>query len=100
MMIRKHWDFEGGPFCVLCDDQFLETTEHLFFSCAYGESCWDKVHINWDYSLQITEGFYLRKLTFDGPILWRFFLVPPGIYGKKEMNLFSKRKRLVLQDGE
>ena len=40
MIIRRHWNIEDGPECVLCPTQHLETRDHLFFQCNFSARVW------------------------------------------------------------
>jgi hypothetical protein len=51
IMLRKHWQLETGPSCVLCHDAVLETRDHLFFECSFAQQCWHHFDIQWDLSL-------------------------------------------------
>ena len=66
-MQRKNWNVEGGPDCVLCDADVLETRDHLFFDCPFAKSCWEKIGIMWDLSLHVSSRFLVAKQNFTGP---------------------------------
>jgi hypothetical protein len=57
IMLRKHWHVEGGPACVMCDHQMLDTRDHIFFQCSFVANCWDRVGVHWDCSLNISDRF-------------------------------------------
>jgi hypothetical protein len=67
MMQRKNWNLDEGHMCVLCDQQTLETRDHLFFQCNFAASCWEKVGIQWDCSLNISDRFTTAKQSFAKP---------------------------------
>jgi hypothetical protein len=46
IMLRKHWHVEGGPACVMCDHQMLDTRDHIFFQCSFAANCWDRVGVH------------------------------------------------------
>jgi hypothetical protein len=67
LMLRKHWNVNDGPSCVLCANINLETRDHLFFSSSFAASCWSSIHIQWDCSLPISQRFLRAKNSFAGP---------------------------------
>ena len=73
LMIRKHWHVEGGPMCVLCTNQILETRDHLFFDCPFATVCWDAVGILWDTQSLISPRMLAAKMAFGGPCFMEIF---------------------------
>jgi hypothetical protein len=67
MMLRRQWHFISGPTCVLCQDQVLETRDHLFFECTFAKNCWNTCHIIWDMDLAIEARYATARLIFAGP---------------------------------
>ena len=67
LMIRKHWNFDGGPHCVLCSQSMLESTDHLFFLCPFAVACWDFVGINWNGLDPISTRLVDAGGTYTGP---------------------------------
>jgi hypothetical protein len=67
LMQRKNWQIEGGLFCVLCSHHFEESRDHLFFQCPFAHSCWEKINIQWDNSLEISSRFTQARQAFRGP---------------------------------
>jgi hypothetical protein len=55
LIIRKSWHIEDTHSCVLCDQQELETRDHLFFGCPFAQDCCTKAHIHWDISMMMQE---------------------------------------------
>lgn len=51
MLRRRHYNFEGNQFCVLCQDSEEETLNHLFFDCQFSQACWNIIGIDWDNSM-------------------------------------------------
>jgi hypothetical protein len=47
IMIRKNWNVDTGPACVLCNTAHIETRNHLFFECEFAINCWNTVNIQW-----------------------------------------------------
>ncbi|KAL0292366.1 UNVERIFIED_CONTAM: hypothetical protein Scaly_2593900 [Sesamum calycinum] len=37
--LDKHWISRGDNGCVLCDGQYVESHDHLFFNCLYTRRC-------------------------------------------------------------
>src|SRR3954471_24211275 len=35
MIIRRQWNIDDGPQCILCRTHTLETRDHLFFQCLF-----------------------------------------------------------------
>ena len=67
MMLRKHWQIDSGPECVLCTTGTLETKDHLFFECGFASRCWLAVGIVWDLARPFEENFIQAKAAFIGP---------------------------------
>jgi hypothetical protein len=66
-MLCRQWHFISGPTCVLCQDQVLETRDHLFFECTFAKNCWNTCHIIWDMDLAIEARYATARLIFAGP---------------------------------
>ena len=47
MIIRRHWNIDDGPHCVLCRAHTLETRDHLFFQCLFAHRVWSFLQIDW-----------------------------------------------------
>jgi hypothetical protein len=67
IMLRKHWHIESGPECTLCDDELLETRDHLFFECEFARECWNATNIHWSPADSLSGRFLLAKRDFSGP---------------------------------
>jgi hypothetical protein len=48
MILRRHWRLESGPSCVLCEDNHLETRDHLFLYCPFAHASWSFLGIVWN----------------------------------------------------
>ena len=55
MLLRRHYNVHPNSWCVLCSTQEVEDLNHLFFTCPFALSCWNKLSIQWDVSLSIQE---------------------------------------------
>ena len=55
MLLRRHYNVHPNSWCVLCSTQEEEDLNHLFFTCPFALSCWNKLSIQWDVSLSIQE---------------------------------------------
>ena len=55
MLLRRHYNVHPNSWCVLCSTQEVEDLNHLFFTCPFALSCWNKLSIQWDASLSIQE---------------------------------------------
>jgi hypothetical protein len=53
MLQRRHFQVQDGTTCVMCSNGDIETIEHLFFSCPFAESCWDKIGVQWNQALHL-----------------------------------------------
>lgn len=67
LMLRKHWHLDSGPECVLCQENILETRDHLFFDCVMASQCWSSLGISWDMSLPLSDRFISARGVFSGP---------------------------------
>ena len=47
MLVRRHFNVQPNSFCVLCSTGSEEDLEHLFFTCAFARSCWNKIGLHW-----------------------------------------------------
>jgi hypothetical protein len=65
IMNRKQWVVQGGPSCVLCNTNSLETTEHLFFQCPFAYQCWNQIGVTWDLSLNLSDRYFKAKDLFN-----------------------------------
>jgi hypothetical protein len=74
LMQRKSWQIDGGPSCVLCNNQVIETRDHLFFDCPYARSCWHKLHITWDTSSSIEDRIIKACNDFTGTCFMEIFV--------------------------
>jgi len=54
-LVRRHYNVQPNSWCVLCSTQEVEDLNHLFFTCPFALSCWNKLSIQWDASLSIQE---------------------------------------------
>ncbi|PNT74045.1 hypothetical protein BRADI_1g06864v3 [Brachypodium distachyon] len=51
-MIRKSFYVESNT-CVLCDDNVIETMDHLFFACPLSQNFWWRIGFEWDIELDV-----------------------------------------------
>lgn len=84
--------------CGLCVGS-RETLYHLFFDCPFSKQCWQHLGIRWNTSLNICQMMVLARVLFKPRALWRYFLLPAGTYGSKEMHMFFKMFDLILIGG-
>ena len=47
MLVRRHYNVQPNYLCVLCSTNNEENLEHLFFTCPFALSCWNKLGIHW-----------------------------------------------------
>jgi hypothetical protein len=94
LMLRKHWEINDGPSCVLCNAQTLETRDHLFFECSFAADCWNKIGIHWDCSRGISDRYFQAKRFFSNPCFMEILSARLGIFGRKEMTSSSSNKFL------
>jgi hypothetical protein len=96
IMLRKSWVIEGGPACVLCDLQMLETRDHLFFECPYAQECWHKTQIQWNMSVLIQERILMAKNNFTGPCFMETFAcVAWNIWNERNGWIFRLQQPLM-----
>ena len=67
MIIRRHWHLNSGPNCVLCNQDTLETRDHLFIDCPFAKKCWDFCTITWSSGASMSDIFMTAKRNFQGP---------------------------------
>jgi Fe-S cluster biosynthesis and repair protein YggX len=67
LMQRKHWFIDSGYNCVMCSQNMLETSQHLFFQCVFAQQCWDLLDIHWDFSRDFETNYTATKASFTGP---------------------------------
>jgi hypothetical protein len=67
MLQRRHMAVQDGVVCVMCSTGQHETIEHLFFDCPFAQSCWQRLGITWDASLQIFERLMQARSTHAIP---------------------------------
>ena len=111
MMLRKHWQMEGGSDCVLCNKAIMEDNNHLFFDCDFASSCWDFVGVDWDRSLPIRDRLmdaldsfphanFIEIFAYVAWNIWKmrndliFRLIPPSLDSWK---YHTRRDLLLLQ---
>ena len=44
---RIHWSHEAQTKCMLCDDNVLETADHIFWKCSFARAVWSNVTTAW-----------------------------------------------------
>src|SRR4051812_17787708 len=67
MIIRKHWNIEDGPECVLCPTQHLETRDHLFFQCNSSIRIWTYLQIDWTLGSDMVQVAKAAREAFNKP---------------------------------
>jgi hypothetical protein len=61
MMIRRHWQLQTGANCVMCNQNHLETRDHLFIECPFAKRCWDSCNIEWQSGDSMSDIFFYSK---------------------------------------
>jgi hypothetical protein len=89
-MIRNNWHLDSGPSCVLCDEAPIESNNHLFFDCHFAKQCWEKLSIQWDTSLQISERFIQDRNNFIGPCFME-------VLACAAWNIWKEKNELIFQ---
>jgi hypothetical protein len=56
MLTRRHINVHDDELCVMCETGDLEMIDHLFFYCTFAQ-CWDRIHFQWDSSLELENRF-------------------------------------------
>lgn len=44
---RIHWTIEAQTKCMLCEDETLETADHIFWRCKFAKEIWNNVVTPW-----------------------------------------------------
>ena len=91
LMHRKNWHIEEGINCVLCDQDCLETRDHLFFDCAFASLCWEDVGFAWDFQLAIFSRVEAAKQNHEGPCFLEIFACVAW-------NIWKTRNDLIFRD--
>jgi hypothetical protein len=73
LMQRKHWHIDTGYNCVMCSQNLLETSQHLFFECEFAQRCWDLLDIHWDFAADFGHNFSSARANFSGPCFFEIF---------------------------
>jgi hypothetical protein len=89
-MLRKHWEVNDGPHCVLCDQNVLETRDHLFFLCPFAVNCWNRIGIFWDCSLSISDRLLEARRLLAKP----FFL---EVFASSAWNIWIERNGIIFK---
>jgi hypothetical protein len=55
MLQRRHMNVQDGTVCIMCTTGEQETIEHLFFDCPFAQSCWARIGVNWDSTIQLLD---------------------------------------------
>ena len=55
MLQRRHMNVQDGTVCIMCTTGEQETIEHLFFDCPLAQSCWARIGVNWDSTIQLLD---------------------------------------------
>ena len=90
-MHRKHWQIEGGVNCVLCDQNILETRDHLFFDCAFARLCWETVGVTWNPLVTIFQHVDAARMRHTGPCFLEVFVCVTW-------NIWKARNELIFRD--
>lgn len=54
LLRRKNRDLPSYD-CVLCARQIEETSDHLFFTCAFSQWCWSFMNLPWNLNLELID---------------------------------------------
>jgi hypothetical protein len=55
VLTRRNIGERDDDLCVMCDARADEMVEHLFFTCSFARACWNKINLNWDPNLDISD---------------------------------------------
>ena len=66
---------QPNAFCVLCNLDGLEDTDHLFFSCPFAVSCWNKLGIHWNLQLDTSDWVLQAAQLFHTAFFMDFFIM-------------------------
>lgn len=82
MLKRIHLFNEENAHCVTCDAGIEEDIDHLFFSCEFAKSCWEKIGFHWNMNLSLYPRvaharqqhnlpFFMEALIIAGWEIWK-----------------------------
>jgi hypothetical protein len=72
MLRRRNLFTEDDDHCVLCTGGIDEDLDHLFFECPFSRSCWEKIGIQWDTSLNLYPRIIAHTMQQQNiPFSWR-----------------------------
>jgi len=72
---RRNKHLEEGYNCVMCQDQVLESSLHLFFECSSAAARWFALGIQWNTQPDICDMLCNQRLTAGRPFFMDFFMI-------------------------
>jgi hypothetical protein len=75
MLRRRGKHLEEGYYCVLCPDQSIETSRHLFFECSSSVARWFAIGIQWEQHDDVFHMIQHQRDTHTGPYFMDLFMI-------------------------
>ena len=75
MLLGRNFHVQPTAFCVLCNLDVLEDIDHLFFSCPFAVSCWNKLGIQWNLQLDTNDRVLQAAQLFHTVFFMDFFIM-------------------------
>ena len=92
MLIRRHFNVQPNSWCVLCSSNSDEDTEHLFFSCPFASTCWQKLGFHWPSIADINERVLSPMATMGLPFFMEIFIMATWeIWKLRNSKIFDRR---------
>jgi hypothetical protein len=94
MLTRRNYPVEPNVHCVLCDGQVEEDILHLFFTCPFASSCWQKIGVLWDPANDIHDKVINTMNQLQLPFFIEIVIVVAWKFGIFAMGLSSTGREL------
>jgi hypothetical protein len=93
MMIGRHWYLPTGANCVMCNQNHLETRDHLFIECPFAKRCWDLCNIEWQSGASMSDIFLTANRNFQGPNFFEIVICAAWNIWKERNGFIFEGKR-------
>jgi hypothetical protein len=99
LLKRRNFNTEGSNYnCVLCNDNMEEKAFHLFFSCTFSRSCWQKIGIEWRENLHFFQMIKRTQQDFQHWFFMEVFIIAAWHIWKQRNNLIFEGRRPTIRD--
>jgi len=75
MLQRRHFQVQPNSHCVMCTSAVEEDIEHLFFSCPFAGSCWNKLGVLWLSAVNVQDRIVHAARNSNIPLFIEVFLI-------------------------